>query len=100
MSPCRQKGLLLFGVSISPPFSFQIYVNCSPLTYGGEQFTIKLLDIDERSCSAISGCGVEVPSETLRRSLQNCIRAGPRHVNTSVLGRPVKTDVGRAMRTG
>ena len=57
----------------------------SPLTCRGEQFTLKFLDIDERSRSATSGSGEEVPGEALGRCLQNCIRAGLGHfANTSV----------------
>src|SRR5712692_6198581 len=84
MSPCRQKGLLRFGSSIFPPLSFRIYVQIgvsrSPLTSCREQFTLKLIDIDERSRSAISGFDKELPSETLCRRLQNCIRAGRGHL--------------------
>src|SRR2546426_5476715 len=84
MSPCRQKGLLRFGSSILPPLSFRIYVQIgvsrSPLTCCREQFTLKLIDIDERSRSAISGFDKQLPSESLSRRLQNCICAGRGHL--------------------
>src|ERR1700680_3734899 len=86
MSPCRQNGLLRFGSSILPPLSFEIGVSCLPLTCCEEQFTLKLFDIDGRSRPAMSCGGEELPSETLCRRLQNCIRAGRGHcANTSVV---------------